>query len=431
MQLCMLNRRIFSFFAIATLAALFLYSCSKEAEVDKPVLSQTIGLSNVKGKVPVATLSPMAQLGKLIFFDNNLSESGNPSEVLVQSCASCHLPEQGFIGFDERPLGGIPRGFVAGFAEGAVAGRIGSRMSPSAAYATFSPVLARKRGTEAEFIGGLFWDGHATGIGSGKPAVDQAKEPFLSPFEQNHPSPLAVLNKIRANTARYGTLWRQVWGSDISTATASAITTNYDRVAQSIVAYESSSEVNQFSSKFDAYLRGQTTLAAQELAGLQLFNTKAKCSGCHVSAGTTTSPPLFTDFGYDNVGVPRNPSPFAPQEPDLGLGGFLAKLKAGDPWIKLAPLNNGRFKTPTVRNVGKATSRRFMHNGVFTSLEQVVHFYNTRDVPGEGWNGVPWGIPEVNANIEVGDTGNLQLTAEEEAAIVAFLRTLTDGWVNN
>ena len=56
-----------------------------------------------------------------------------------------------------------------------------------------------------------------------------------------------------------------------------------------------------------------------------------------------------------------------------------------------------------------------------------MHFYNTRDVEGAGWQGTPWPVPEVAENVNTDELGDLGLTAEEEAAIVAFLETLTDG----
>jgi len=66
-----------------------------------------------------------------------------------------------------------------------------------------------------------------------------------------------------------------------------------------------------------------------------------------------------------------------------------------------------------------------MHNGVLKSLEEVVHFYNTRDTD------PTWRSPEVIMNLERDDLGNLGLSQKEELAIVAFLRTLSDGWMSN
>ncbi|MCB1319782.1 MAG: hypothetical protein KDK34_05995, partial [Leptospiraceae bacterium] len=84
------------------------------------------------------------------------------------------------------------------------------------------------------------------------------------------------------------------------------------------------------------------------------------------------------------------------------------------------------------RNVNKRPYPEFVksyaHNGVFKSLEEIVHFYNTRDVAGAGWNGIPWAAPEVAENVNVDELGNLGLSEDEEAALVAFLKTLDDGY---
>ncbi len=154
---------------------------------------------------------------------------------------------------------------------------------------------------------------------------------------------------------------------------------------------------------------------------------------------------MFTDFTFANLGIPRNPdNPFydmdevylddgSPINPlgedfiDLGLGGF---LETRSEWSHLAADHYGKHKVPTLRNVdkryGPGFPKAFMHNGVFKTLEDVVHFYNTRDVPAEGWP-----EPEVaeNVNREILEgvpLGNLQLDAEAEAALVAFLKTLSD-----
>jgi cytochrome c peroxidase len=147
--------------------------------------------------------------------------------------------------------------------------------------------------------------------------------------------------------------------------------------------------------------------------------------------GPNGFPPVFSTHAFDNIGVPPNPdNPVYEYDPgfvDLGLGGFLDTVPE---WNGLARMNDGKMKIPTVRNVaaglGKGFTRSYMHNGVFKSLEQIVHFYNTRDVPEAGWP-----PPEVEENVnrelfEGVPLGDLQLSAEDEAAIVAFLATLTD-----
>lgn len=413
------NKKAIVFIAILLAG---LVACRKITDIEQRPGAALAG--NEMATFSQGVLDPKAQLGKRIFFDANLS-----SPAGSQSCASCHMPQVGFFGLGDVTPGGLPRGFVGGIGEGAVAGRFGNRKPPSAAYATYSPILRFATG-DNEFIGGLFWDGRATGATLGSPAAEQALGPFLNPNEHNLPNKKAVLDKLAASP-EYQTMWNSVWGEPITTNNTTQINLNYDRVGLSVAAYEGSDEVNQFSSKYDAYLRGQAQLTMLEQEGLILFNEKAECYDCHSGVGTAANPPLFTDFSYANIGVPRNPlNPVYATNPgfiDNGLGGFLNN-HANRTWRARAKENMGKFKSPTLRNVGKA--KRFMHNGVFTSLEQVVHFYNTRDVKGAGWNGIPWGAPEVAVNMAGHQKmGNLGLTAREEAAIVAFLRTLDDGWV--
>lgn len=177
-------------------------------------------------------------------------------------------------------------------------------------------------------------------------------------------------------------------------------------------------------------------MTPQEARGFALFQGKGKCAKCHPSKGPK---PLFTDFTYDNLGIPRNPdnpfyenSEFNPDGYDWvdeGLGGFLATRAD---YNSYADANRGKHKVPTLRNVDKRPYSGFVkaygHNGYFKSLEEIVHFYNTRDVPGAGWNGQPWPPPEVPENVNTAELGNLGLTPAEEAAIVAFLKTLSDGY---
>jgi len=355
----------------------------------------------VTGASAQETLSPNEELGKKLFFDTNLS---TPSGL---ACAGCHGAEVGYTGQDAAINAG---GAVY---EGAMAGRFGNRKPPSAAYAGDSPILHRDGTT---WVGGMFWDGRATGGTLGDPLAEQAQGPFLNPLEQNNYSAQVVIDKVLASNYKH--LFLQVCADSNK---------YYDCIGRAIAAYERSAEVNQFTSKYDYWVKGQTKLSVQEQNGLELFNGKAKCANCHVA-------PNFTDFTYDNLGVPRNPlNPFY-NEPewnpagaawvDTGLGGFLkaAGYSATDYMAEL-----GKHKVPTLRNVDLRPTKHFIkaygHNGYFKSLEEIVHFYNTRDVSGAGWP-----LPEVATNINRIEMGNLGLTYGEELDIVAFLTTLSDGY---
>ena len=378
------------------------------------VLGTTTGVALAKKrcapKPSAHVLTQKELLGKKLFFDANLSEPRG------QACAACHAPGTGFTGPDATTN-------INGAAyQGAVAGRFGNRKPPSAAYGGASPVFSETGGA---FTGGMFWDGRATGLTLGDPLAEQAKGPFLNPLEQNNPSAAAVVNKVAHSS--YAGLFKKVWGSHAFDDPSAA----YDNIARSIAAYERSHEVSAFSSRYDTYLKTGKGLTNEEKWGLTLFQGKAKCSNCHISTpGSGGSPPMFTDYSYDNLGIPKNPmnpfygetsvNPAGPAWVDLGLGGFLANTST---WASLAPPNDGKYKVPTLRNVDKRPYAGFVkaygHNGYFKSLDSIVHFYNTRDV-------MPWPAPETAANLNTTELGNLGLTSAEEHAVVAFLKTLSD-----
>jgi len=388
-------------------------------------------------------LTPIQQLGKSIFNDINLSINKN------QSCGTCHAPEVGWTGPTEEinKHGGVY--------EGSIPGRFGDRKPPSSAYATQSPIFHLTK--QGLFIGGNFWDGRATGEKLGNPAADQAQGPFLNPMEQALPDSACVV--YRVCTAAYPVSFEQVWGlgacgiiwpGDVETvcATEGGVVSlspedraksnmAYDNIALSIAAYEASPEVNAFTSKYDYSLKGNYKLTKEERKGFALFQGKGKCKLCHVSNGQEA---LFTDYSFDNLGIPKNPkNPANIADPgfvDPGLGGF---LKAAGYPEEVYELEMGKHKVPTLRNVDLRPDPSFVkaygHNGYFKSLEGIVHFYNTRDVlpacPGDYTEEQAlaagcWPAPEVPENVNTAELGNLGLTPDEEAAIVAFLKTLSD-----
>jgi cytochrome c peroxidase len=383
----------------------------------------------------------LRRLGEFLYFDQNLSEPAG------QSCASCHTPE---VGFDD-PDDGIP------VSEGVVPGEFGGRNSPMSAYAMYSPVFFFDD-TEGLWIGGQFWDGRAKGDVLGDPLADQALGPFLNPVEMHNPDKAQVIADVRAS--EYAALFERVWGAGSLNDVESA----YDKVALSIAAFERTRLFGQFSSKYDAYLAmcvaaggsmddcskgigkiakkvGKAIFTKGEWDGLQLFMGEnnndgvlekgegAMCSACHVADWTEVAsyplpvhkplwaprgwiPPVFTDFTFDNLGVPKSQHPLLVNAPvDLGLG-----VTVGD------PLENGKFKVMTVRNI--ELTAPYAHNGFFTTLKDIVHFYNTRDVPGAGWD--PAEYPDT---VNTDELGNLGLSDKDEDALVEFMKTLSDGYL--
>lgn len=402
------------------------------------ILMVTMALLALSG-VMFAQLSPKAELGKKIFFDKIAS----PDRI---ACATCHAPQVGFVG----PIPGInKKGSVY---PGSIPQRFGNRKPPSANYVTVGPLFDYDADAGL-FFGGTFWDGRATGWKLGNPAADQAQGPFLNPVEHNNANPAAVLKQIAKS--KYAGLWATVWGEPIAYSTPEEITLNYNRVGLAIAEYEASTEVNPYTSKFDYVMALQATFTAQEQAGWELFQGKANCIACHM-------PPDFTDFTYDNLGIPPNPdNPFykmdqvflddgSPINPlganwiDYGLAEFLTNLGNSNDWrdlpftteplksmpsgdiLALVDDNKGKHKVSTLRNVdmrpGNGFTKAYGHNGYFKSLEAIVHFYNTRDVGS-------WPAPEVPLNVNNSELGDLGLTLQEERAIVAFMKTLTDGYV--
>lgn len=383
-------------------------------------------------------LTRQEQLGKAIFFDDNLSVNRD------QACADCHAPQAGWTGPDPALNA---HGAVY---EGSIPGRFGNRKPPSSAYATNSPILHFViEQKETLFIGGNFWDGRATGEVLGNPAADQAQGPFLNPLEQALATPADVV--ARVCMAPYRELFQEVWGDAV--CSPDHVGSAYDAVALSIASFESSPESNAFTAKYDYYLKGMADLTKQEKQGLNLFKSKGKCANCHtLDPGPNGEPTLFTDFTYDNLGVPRNPgNPFYTQAAfnplgyawvDPGLGGFLAARNDYQPY---ADQNLGKHKVPTLRNVDLRPDPSFVkaygHNGYFKSLKGIVHFYNTRDAKPRCLDRFTteavalaqgcWPEPEIAANVNTKELGKLNLTADQEDAIVAFLRTLSDGYVPN
>jgi len=416
---------------LTILSLALIIGCAKKEE---PGAEESAAAEEVE-VLSAQELTPKEELGSRLFFDTRLSEPEG------QACAVCHGPTVGWTGPDEalNKAGSVY--------PGALEPRFGNRKPPASAYAGFNPELHRDE--EGIFVGGMFWDGRATGWTLGDPLAEQAMGPFLNPLEQNMPDSTAIIRKVIDSD--YADLFREVWGEDSLDIEDPEAT--YEKIARSIAAYERSTDMTKFTSKFDDFWRNATRaglevasidegnidrflnlgLSEDELRGFALFNTTGLCSQCHVLDSVDDNPPLFTDFTYDNLGVPRNPdNPFYkmdkkwnPDEEkwvDKGLGGF---LETTEKYKQFAPENMGKQKVPTLRNVDlrpyDGFVKAFTHNGYFKTLKEVVNFYNTRDIEGANWP-----PPEIAANVNVDEMGDLGLTPEEEDLIVLFMTTLSD-----
>jgi cytochrome c peroxidase len=451
-------------------------------DFDREVARVVVELDQIENdtlrQVDSTTLDRLGQvrtLGKLLLFDKHLSVNQN------EACSFCHTPETGFTG----PIQSL--NLTTASYPGSVRTRFSNRKPQSYMYAPFSPVLHYNE-LQGDFVGGNFWDMRATGYRLQSPSAEQAQGPPTNPVEMGLPDSACLAYRI--SQAPYRKLFETVWGAD-SFAIEWPVDTDrvcstpapppaddqypvhlnpqdraradhvYDAFGLAVSAYELSPEVSPFTSKFDYVQSGSAHFTPQEAAGYRLFRGKARCNECHRDGGPGEEP-LFTDFTASNLGVPRNPglqiyyegtpdqSGYTPNPDgsayrDPGVGGFLLRLKSlsgqmnpDSRWIKLAPKFDGKFQVPTLRNVDMRPRpdfvKAYMHNGYFKSLEEVVHFYNTRDVLPRCGQGSPgektscWPAPEDPANVNRRQLGNLSLTGEEEAALVAFLKTLTDGY---
>jgi len=362
----------------------------------------------------------LTALGRAMFFDARLSASGRVA------CASCHDPAHAYGPPNARavqPGGGVP------------VDRSGVRAAPSLRYLQSVPPF-----TEHHFdndgddsvdmgpTGGRTWDGRVAS------AHEQARLPLLSPAEMGNASAAAVVAKLKR--APYAAQLRAAFGADVFERKGDGEGgAAFDAALMALEVFQQSPrEFYPYSSAYDAVLRGQATLSAQQARGLALFNDPAKgnCASCHLSAPTPDGAfPLFTDFGHIAIGVPRNRALHPNADPrffDMGLcGPVRTDLAAHAEYC-------GRFRTPSLRNV--AVKQRFFHNGAIASLADAVRFYAQRDTDPARWyhrgkrfDDLP---PRYHANVNReppfggAPGGRPALDEAEIADIVAFLKTLTD-----
>jgi cytochrome c peroxidase len=358
----------------------------------------------------------LTELGRQLFFEPALSASGK------MACSSCHDPKHAF---GPANAASVQRG-------GAKLDQLGVRAVPSLRYTQNIPAFSEHfteddQGIDQGPAGGHTWDGRADTV------HDQARLPLLSPSEMANPSEAAVVEKLRQ--APSAQRLRDTFGADVFADGALA----FSGIILALEVFQQSpQDFYPYSSKYDRWLRHQVELTRQEERGLALFNApqKGNCASCHPSQVRGGAFPAFSDFGFNALGVPRNPSIPANRDPryhDYGLCGPLRES------LSERKAYCGAFRAPSLRNV--ALRRSFFHNGVFHGLQQVVEFYVQRDLAPAKW--YPRDArgrvqryddlaPEYQANVnrdppfdrKPGDVPALS-TAEIQD-VVAFLRTLTD-----
>lgn len=403
------SRRAHASFTTLTIGALLLVAgCGGGGGGTAPAPTAT----DPAPPVQAATIS-ISAMGKMIFRDSGLSASGR------LSCASCHDPDHAYAQAND----------LAAQLGGADLTVQGTRAVPSLRYLNMTPRFTLAADGSAS--GGFNRDGRAQTL------ADQAARPFLAAHEMANASPQDVIDRLRR--AAYAEQFRALFGAAIFDDPATA----FDRVRLALQQYQKEDpDFHPFDSKYDQFVAGKVVLTAGELRGLALFNNpgKGNCAACHPSArGADGSPALFTDFSFDNLGVPRNPDLAANRDPafaDLGL--------CGPDRIDLAARRDlcGAFKVPTLRNV--ATRKVFFHNGRFTNLRDVLGFYVRRDTDPAEWYPVDAegtirrfddlpvalraNVNQAEAPYDRQPSQAPALSSAEIDDVILFLGTLTDGY---
>lgn len=339
-----------------------------------------VGVSLCWGSFAIAKDEPpqAAAIGKQIFSDTSLSR---PAGV---GCITCHDPVTAFADPRRVSLGAVP-------------GRTGTRNAPSLMYAALIPSMAYEdllipgEGEIAVWEGGLFHDGRA------RDQFEQVQEPFFDPNEMNIANEAMLAARLRQTKyAKEIRTWvgKEAWTDD------KKLTYHAFRA---LVEFLKEPLFRPFDARIDDYLAGdKKALNDAEKRGLEVYRKAGKCADCHFLEPTSWPEPLLSDFGYDNLGVPSK------GQKDPGLGGHTKN-----------PEELGQFRAPSLRNV--ALTAPYMHNGALATLKDVVEFYNKRDLEPKRW-----GKTDYPKTVNRDDLGNLQLSDQQVADLVAFLQSFTD-----
>ena len=253
------------------------------------------------------------------------------------------------------------------------------------------------------------------------------------------PTKWSVISRLKENR-RYRSLFKRLYNiklKKINQADTVKIAETFETMAKAIASFEKSRVFNRFDSKFDYEAAGITAYNESEQRGADLFDGDALCGECHTTEGINgdNTPALLTDFSYDNLGVPFNPLIPGIPDADSGLlGNPNLDAVRGEP-SSIAEIE-GRQKVMSLRNI--ELTAPYMHNGVFNTLEEVVHFYNTRDVlptckePSDITNSESglscWPKGEFHSTRNVDELGDLKLSDQDETDLVAYLKTFTDNY---
>jgi cytochrome c peroxidase len=329
-----------------------------------------LGLPALAPTREVTASGSQIALGRQLFFDRRLSRNG------TMSCAMCHVPEQGFTSTASRVAIGIE-------------GKSLPRNAPTLLNVAWQQ--------------SLFHDGRAESL------TMQAWVPLLHPDEMGNGSVNEVLQRIRTLSDYAAPFAKAYPGREPSK----------ESVGFALAAFEST--LVSGNSRFDRWRYGgnSAALSEEEEHGYALFEGKGRCTTCHLVGKQSA---LFTDHKFHATGAGEtvillaNESfvvPLAPGVSTILTKRDIASITApvlpdlGRFEVTKVPTDRYAFRTPTLRNVNRTAP--YMHNGSLATLEEVLSFYN------RGGNDVMGKSPLITP---------LALTAAEQRAIVAFLRTL-------
>lgn len=404
-----------------------------------------------------APLSAVAQLGKKLFFDPSLSGGGQ------MSCATCHDPanhyapanglavQLGGLQLDQPGIRAVPSlaykistpsfsiGEESATDEAAEASPmteasgVALANAPAVTSLLTAQAVVKADAAAANLVpqGGMFWDGRVDSL------EEQALQPMISPFEMANADAATVYTKLKKG---YGKDISALFGDNILNDQNMTIS----EIGFALARYQiEDRSFHPYTSKYDYYLRGKAVLTDAEARGLKLFDdaSKGNCASCHLDKMTGDGQmPNLTDFEFEALGAPRNPTIPANTDARYYDTGICGPLR--NDTYSAQQQNCGLFKTPTLRNV--AARHVFFHNGVYRTLEDVTRFYVKRDTNPEEiypkdasgkvlkYDDLP---ARYQANIDVIDApmnrklGDAPALNDAEIAdVVAFLKTLTDGY---
>jgi cytochrome c peroxidase len=376
--------------------------------------SPGIGMAAAGGEAGPGGEAALADLGRRLFFDPVLSASGK------LACATCHDPRYAY----GPPPG---RAIALGGRDGAESG---TRAVPALRYARGAPPFSPQHhfvDGDLGPMGGYTWDGRAGSI------AEQAQLPLFAANEMANASPTDLVGRLRHSA--HAAEFRDLFGAAVFDHPTRVL----DSLLQALAAFQRlPAEFAPYTSRYDAYLRGEIELTDQEERGVEIFKDpqKGNCASCHTVTSQGGLPPTFSDYDYANVGVPRNPRIPANADPayfDRGLCGPLRQDSAAKPEYC------GLFRAPSLRNV--AIRDAFFHNGVFGSLRRVLEFYAERDLfPEKYYSRNPDGSVHKFDDMPITQVDNVDrdapldrkpgaapaLAAADIDDLMAFLQTLTD-----